>query len=82
MIATLLTILAVVSAFLFPWPLTLVLALISAISEPLVPLAVGMLIDTLYYSGGWPLGTILGALATSIALFIHSRLRTGSGRER
>lgn len=74
------TLLTFVSAVFFPWPLTACLALGLAIFEPLVPIAVGIFVDTLYYashSGTLPLLTIYGALATSIAFFVRSRLKTG-----
>jgi hypothetical protein len=46
----LLTIAAFVSAVLFPWPLTALLSVGAAYFEPLVPLAVGIFADTLYYA--------------------------------
>lgn len=74
------TILTLLSAVFFPWPLTAFLALGVAPFEPLVPLAAGILVDTLYYSsssGSLPLFTIYGALATALAFFVRSRLKTG-----
>lgn len=83
MIHGLLTLLAFVSAVFFPWPLTALVALIAAAGEPLVPLAVGLFADTLYYapsSSHLPLSTLLGAVATALAFFVRSRLRTSSIR--
>ena len=51
------TLIACLSVVLFPWPLTAFLSLSISLFEPLVPLAVGLLADTLYYApvdGAWP----------------------------
>jgi len=74
------TLLTFVSVIFFPWPLTACLALGFASIEPLVPLAAGIFVDTLYYSaygGALPLFTLCGALATAGAFFVRSRLKTG-----
>ncbi|MHB8710537.1 MAG: hypothetical protein ACYC6X_03250 [Minisyncoccota bacterium] len=71
---------SLISVIFFPWPFTVSLALISSLTEPLVPLAVGLFADTLYYApsaGQLPLFTLFGAVATVIALLVRSRLRTG-----
>lgn len=75
-----LTVLTFVSTVLFPWPLTAVLALGASVFEPLIPLAIGLFADTLYYaplSGALPIFTFYGALATALAFFVRSRLKTG-----
>lgn len=75
-----LTVLTFISTVLFPWPLTLIFALAAAFFEPLVPLAVGLFADTLYYAPqAWaiPVFTIYGALVTAIAIFVRSRLSEG-----
>jgi len=80
MIRALLAFLPLVSVIFFPWPFTVFLALISALTEPLVPLAVGLFIDAFYYSPfaqSIPFFTLGGAAAMAIALFVHSRLRGG-----
>jgi len=67
------------SVFL-PWPLTAVFVLAFSPFEPLLPLAVGLFIDTLYYAphaGALPLFTLYGAVATAIAFFVRSRLKVG-----
>ena len=67
------------SVVLFPWPLTTCLALGMALLEPFVPLIVGLLFDIFYYvphEGTMPLATLYGALATALALFVRSRLKT------
>lgn len=74
-----LTLLTFISTVLFPWPLTVLLALAVSLFEPLVPLAAGLFADTLYYvpqSGIVPTFTLYGALVTAVALFVRSRLKT------
>lgn len=73
---------AIVAAFfsviLFPWPLTAGLALLLAPFEPLVPLAIGIFADTLYYSHQGsllPMATLSGAVVTVVAFFVRSRLK-------
>ena len=68
---------SLISLVLFPWPFTALLALAAAAFEPLVPFAIGLLADALYYapqSGGWPLYALLGAAATLAAFFVRSQL--------
>ncbi|MDO8593391.1 MAG: hypothetical protein Q7R59_00635 [bacterium] len=74
-----LTILSFVSAVLFPWPFTALLALAASFTEPLVPLAAGLFADTLYYAPQahvLPLFTLYGALLTALAFFVRDRLKT------
>ena len=80
MMRGLVTLFAFISAIFFPWPLTALLAIGAAITEPLVPLALGIFVDTLYYvpASSLPLPTILGAVVSVVAFFVHSRLRAGS----
>jgi hypothetical protein len=78
MIGIALTVAAFVSAFLFPWPLTSVVALTAAFWEPLTPFAAGILIDALYWTpatGAWPYATLCGFIATAAAYFVRGRLR-------
>lgn len=78
-----LTFFAFVSVIFFPWPFTALLALVAAFTEPLVPLAVGLFADTLYYvpsAHAWPLLTLGGAVVTIIAVLVRSRLRAGTIR--
>jgi hypothetical protein len=77
------TLLTFLSALFFPWPLTACLALGMALFEPLLPLAVGLFADTLYYfphGGGLPFFTCAGALVTVGAFFVRSRLKTNPVR--
>ena len=79
MMRGILTFLTFISTVLFPWPLTVILALFGSLFEPLMPLAAGIFADTLYYapqSGIVPVFTLYGALATAIVLFVRSRLKT------
>lgn len=74
-----LTISTFISAVLFPWPLTALLALVASFSEPLVPLAVGLFTDTLYYvphAGSWPVFTLYGLVVSGSAVFVRRQLRT------
>lgn len=78
MIRGLLTILSFISVIFFPWPLTAALALASAFFIPLLPLAVGVFADTLYYTSHTaplPLFTLYGAFVTAVALFVRSRVK-------
>lgn len=80
MIRALLAFLSLVSVVFFPWPFTVFLALVSALTEPLVPLAVGIFADAFYYTPSAqiaPFFTLGGAAATVVALFVRSRLRAG-----
>ena len=77
MIRGVLTIAPFVSAFFFPWPLTVLLALAAAVYEPLVPLGAGLFLDTLYFApetGSWPLFTLGGLFITGLTLFLRTRL--------
>jgi hypothetical protein len=68
-------------AILFPWQFTALLALATSFLEPLVPLAAGLCIDMLYYAPRAelvPIFTMCGAALTVFALFVRSRLSTGS----
>ena len=79
-----LTILTFVSVVFLPWPLTAILAIFASVFEPLVPLAVGLFADTLYYAPQTevlPLFTFAGALLTAVAFFVRNRLKTGPVRD-
>ena len=70
---------ACLSVVFFPWPLSAMLALGIAVVEPLTPLIVGVLADTLYYvpqAGSVPLYTILGVLVTLVAYLVRNQLKT------
>jgi hypothetical protein len=80
MMRGILTLSTFISVVLFPWPFSVLLALVASGVEPLVPLAVGIFADTLYYTpqaGAVPLFTLYGAVATALALLVRSQLKTG-----
>lgn len=75
-----LTFLSFVSAIFFPWIFTVVLALAVSLSEPLIPLAIGLFADTLYYVPSAeiiPFFTLYGAIASVVASLVRSRLKAG-----
>lgn len=77
MMRGLLTVLSFVSTILFPWPLSVLLVIISSLYVPLVPFAVGIFADTLYYTpqeSFLPFFTMIGAIVSGIAVFVRSRL--------
>ncbi len=75
----LLVLITFISAIFLPWQFTALLALVSSIFIPLLPLAIGILADTLYYvpnASSVIIFTFYGAIATGIALLVRSRLKT------
>jgi len=75
------TLATLASVIFFPWPFSAVLAFASASLEPLVPLAAGLLADTLYYTpyaGALPVFTFYGAVVSIVAVFVRSRMRAGT----
>ena len=73
------TFLSFFSTIFFPWIFTVVLALVTSLLEPLIPLAIGLFADTLYYSPSAeiiPFFTLYGAIASIVASFVRSRLKT------
>jgi hypothetical protein len=65
---------ALASPFIFPLSFTLVLALISGAASPLLPLTVGIMLDTLYWTHGgysYPLYSLLGGIVTIAAFGVH-----------
>ncbi len=73
-----LTFFTLTSVIFFPWPFAATFAVVLAFTEPLIPLAVGIFADTLYYTphtNTLPLFTLYGAAMTGIAFIVRSRLR-------
>lgn len=69
---------AFVSVVLFPWPLWTVVALMLGALDPIVPLAVGIFADALYYAPNLsvlPVFTLFGAVAAATSFFVRSRLK-------
>jgi hypothetical protein len=84
MIRWILIFLTFVSVILFPWPLTAILVLGSSFFIPLLPLAIGIFADTIYYSANvaaFPTFTVLGAAVTGIVFLVRSRLQTSTMRK-
>ena len=79
MIRGVLTLSTLASAIFFPWPYTVLLGFASALAVPLLPLAAGILVDLSYHApaAGPPLGTIVGAAVSIIALLVRKRLKPG-----
>lgn len=80
MIRPVISISALGSLVVFPWPFTVVLTLAAALVEPLVPLGIGLLADMLYYapqSYPIPLYTLAGGIISAVAYFVRTRLRPG-----
>lgn len=78
-----LTVSTLISVVLFPWPLSVLLALGASFFEPLVPLSAGLLADTLYFApgaGGLPVYTLYGLVVSVVAVFVRSQMRTGTMR--
>ena len=79
-----LTISMFISVLLFPWPLSVLLAVIASFFEPLVPFAAGLFADTLYYAphaGTLPIFTLYGLGLSIIATLVRSRLSAGPIRD-
>lgn len=71
------------SVFIFPWSFAAVLAVLGAFFEPMLPLAMGLVYDALYYSRYYyplPLYTLAGALVSGIAHVVRVRVRPGMMR--
>lgn len=79
MMRGILTLSTIVSVVFFPWSFTALIVLMSSFVEPLLPLAAGIFADTLYYTpqtGALPVFTLYGVIATAVAFFVRSRLKT------
>ena len=79
MMRILLCALALVSPFLFPWPVTVALVFIIALLVPPISFFAGLLTDAAYYASGngaLPLATLLGALGFIVAVFVHRFIKT------
>lgn len=78
-----LTLAAVASLFLFPYPMTLVLSAMASLYVPWAGLSVGVLADLLYFVPlspenpgiSFPLASLTGALISLIALFVRRFVR-------
>jgi hypothetical protein len=76
----LLTLFTFVSVILFPWPLSVLLTVVTSFFEPLVPIAVGIFADTLYWAphaSTLPIFTLYGLVLSAVAVLVRSRLSAG-----
>ncbi|MBI4065772.1 hypothetical protein HY412_01080 [Candidatus Kaiserbacteria bacterium] len=79
MIRKILVIIAFISTIFFPWQITGALAITASFFEPLIPLAIGLFADTLFYEVNVaiiPLFTLYGAIVSAIAFFVRGRINT------
>jgi hypothetical protein len=68
------------SVVLFPWPVAAVLAIVFSVQVPLLPVAVGLFTDVVYwhsFAGLIPLGTVAGCVCTIAAFLVRMRLNAG-----
>jgi len=68
-----------ISLLFFPFSLTVILTLLAAYATPLMPLAIGVLADTLYFSRGVasvPFYTLVGFATTVVALLVRRFIET------
>lgn len=74
---TLSLIAALLSPFMFPSAVSLLLAAVAAFYTPFAALAVGILHDLLYLpSGAFPMGVVIGTLGTFLALVVRRFVKT------
>jgi hypothetical protein len=69
-------ILPFLSTFFFPYVFTFVLAFAAGLVFPPLALAAGILLDFLYYTGGWPKATLIGLTIALVAWFVRYFVRT------
>ncbi len=70
---------AFLSPFLFPYPATLILALVASLLLPPVGIMIGLLVDALYYTSGasWlPVGILTGAVLTLLGILVRRFVKT------
>ena len=73
--------LAFISTILFPWQCTVLLVGISSFFIPLLPIAIGIFADTLYYTSKVslvPLYTICGVIISGAMFLVRQRLQAGT----
>lgn len=76
MIRIVLSILPLVSLFVFPWQLTALLAVVASAVFPPILLIVGVLFELLYGVSGIPYALILGTIGFIIARFVRFFVKT------
>ena len=72
-----LSVLALVAPFFFPWPFALGVGILAAVFFPPIVILTGTLIDVLYFSTKViPYFTILGFVLSLISYFVHQFIKT------
>jgi len=72
---------AFVSLFVFPWPVSYALILLASIFLPLAGVALGILLDLVYFVPGSafvPYGSLFGLLCTVLSLLVQRFVKTRS----
>lgn len=70
---------AFVSLFVFPWPVSYALILLASIFLPLAGVALGILLDLVYFVPGSafvPYGSLFGLLCTVFSLLMQRFVKT------
>ncbi|MDB5265120.1 MAG: hypothetical protein JWN64_691 [Parcubacteria group bacterium] len=70
---------ALLSAFFFPWPVTLIVTLVASYFMPPVALGIGVLCDLLYFvpgPGQYPMATILGVVGLVFMFLVQGFVKT------
>jgi hypothetical protein len=74
-----LAIAALLAPVFFPWPLAALGAFALALMEPVAGLALGVILDTLYFARGvahLPLCTVFGIAGTALAFLVRRFVKT------
>ncbi|HEX5774978.1 MAG TPA: hypothetical protein VFY28_03410 [Candidatus Paceibacterota bacterium] len=74
-----LILLSVIAPLMFPWPLSLALLLLAALSFPAIALLGGVLMDVLYFAPGaalMPWGILAGIAGFVLATVMHDFMKT------
>ena len=80
MIRVVALVLPFISLSLFPWPLTVLLAILAGWYEPLIPVSIGLLADMLYMNASvscLPVWSLAGVLVSAVTSYVRSQMRTG-----
>lgn len=68
-------ILALLAPFWFPFPLAILLLVVSSFLFPLSGVVIGVLTDALFYTTGVPIATCIGIVASLVGFFAHRFLK-------
>ena len=73
----LVSLVSVVSLFVFPWQVTLLSTIVASVFVPPIAVCVGILADVLYGNNITPyFGTLLGLVLSCLGFFVHQFLKT------